>query len=40
VREDVGEVMEKKEHYSIADGTANWYNHPGNQSGSSSENLK
>jgi hypothetical protein len=36
----VGENMEKVDHYSIAGGIANWYNHSGNQSGSSSENWK
>jgi hypothetical protein len=35
----VGEDVEK-EHSSIAGGIANWYNHSGNQSGSSSENQK
>jgi hypothetical protein len=34
------EDVEKEEHYSIAGGIANWYNHPGNQSGCSSENWK
>jgi hypothetical protein len=36
----VGEDVEKEEHSSIAGGIANWYSHPGNQSGSSSENWK
>jgi hypothetical protein len=30
--------VEKEEHSSIAGGIASWYNHSGNQSGSSSEN--
>jgi hypothetical protein len=34
----VGEDVEKEEHSSIAGGTANWYNHSGNQSRGSSEN--
>jgi hypothetical protein len=38
VTADAEEVVEKKEHSSIAGGTANWYNHSGNQSSSSSEN--
>jgi hypothetical protein len=32
--------VEKEEHYSIAGGIANWYNHSENQSGGSSENWK
>jgi hypothetical protein len=36
----VGKDVEKKEHSSIADRIANWYNHSGNQSGSSLENWK
>jgi hypothetical protein len=40
VTADVGEDMEKEEHSSTAGGTANWYNHSGNQSGGSSENWK
>jgi hypothetical protein len=36
----VGEDVEKEKHSSIADGIANLYNYPGNQSGDSSENLK
>ena len=32
------EELEKEEHSSIAGGIANWYNHSGNQFGSSSEN--
>jgi hypothetical protein len=35
-----GEDVEKGELSSIAGGIANWYNHSGNQSGSSSENWK
>jgi hypothetical protein len=38
VTADAGEDVEKKEHSSIAGRTASWYNHSGNQSGSSSEN--
>jgi hypothetical protein len=30
---DVGEVVEKEEHSSIAGGTASWYNHSENQFG-------
>jgi hypothetical protein len=33
-----GEDVEKKEHSSIVGGIENWYNHSGNQFGSSSEN--
>ena len=33
----VGEDMEKEEHSSTAGGAVRWYNHFGNQSGSSSE---
>jgi hypothetical protein len=36
---DAGEDVEKEEHSSIVGGIAIWYNHSGNQSGSSSENL-
>jgi hypothetical protein len=32
--------VEKEKHFSIAGGIAIWYNHSGNQSGSSSENWK
>ena len=35
---DAGEDVEKEEHSSIAGGNASWYNHSGDQSGSSSEN--
>ena len=35
-----GEDVEKEEHPSIASGIVNWYNHAGNQSGSSSEKLE
>jgi hypothetical protein len=38
VTEDAGKDEEKEEHSSIVGGFANWYNHSGNQSGSSSEN--
>ena len=38
VTADAGEDVEKEEHSSIASGIASWYNHSGNQSGSSSEN--
>jgi hypothetical protein len=37
---DAGEDAEKEEHFSIADGIANWYNHSGNQSGGSSEKCE
>jgi hypothetical protein len=40
VTKHVGKDKEKEEHSSIAVGIANWYNHSGNQSGGSSENLK
>jgi hypothetical protein len=36
----VGEDVEKEELSFIAAGTGNWYNHPGNQSGGSSDNWK
>jgi hypothetical protein len=29
----VGEDVEKEKHFSTAGRIANWYNHPGNQSG-------
>jgi hypothetical protein len=35
---DAREDVEKKEHSSIVGRIASWYNHSGNQSGSSSEN--
>jgi hypothetical protein len=35
---DAGEDVEKDEHSYIVGGIASLYNHPGNQSGSSSEN--
>jgi hypothetical protein len=35
-----GENVEKEEHSSIVDRSANWYNYYGNQSGGSSENWK
>jgi hypothetical protein len=38
VTADAGEDVEKEEHSSIASGFASWYNHSGNQSGSSTEN--
>jgi hypothetical protein len=38
VTADAGEIVEKEEHSSIADGIASWYNHSGNQFGSFSEN--
>jgi hypothetical protein len=38
VTADAGEDVEKEEHSSIAGGIASWYNHSGNQSGSSLEN--
>jgi hypothetical protein len=34
----IAEDVEKEEHFSIAGGIANWYNHSGNQFGGSSEN--
>jgi hypothetical protein len=36
---DAGQDMKKEEHSSIAGGIAIWYNHSGNQFGSSSENY-
>ena len=36
---DAGEDVEKEEHSSIVGGIASWYNHSGNQFGSSSEKL-
>jgi len=38
VTADAGEDVEKEEHFSIVGVIVNWYNHSGNQSGSSSEN--
>jgi hypothetical protein len=38
VSADAGEDVEKEEYSSIAGGIASWYNHSGNQSGSSSNN--
>ena len=35
---DAGKDVEEEEHSSITSGIASWYNHSGNQSGSSSEN--
>jgi hypothetical protein len=35
-----GKDVEKEQHFSIARGITNWYNHFGNQSGGSSENWK
>jgi hypothetical protein len=35
---DAGEDVEKEEYSSIVGGIASFYNHSGNQSGSSSEN--
>ena len=40
VIEDAGEDVVKEEHSSIVDGIASWYNHSGNQSGSTSENWQ
>jgi hypothetical protein len=37
---DGSEDVEKEEHSFIAGEIASWYNHFGNQSGSSSENCK
>jgi hypothetical protein len=39
VTADAGEIVEK-EHFSIDGGIVSWYNHFGNQFGSSSENWK
>jgi hypothetical protein len=38
VTADAEKDVEKEEHSSIPGGTASWYNHSGNQFGSSSEN--
>jgi hypothetical protein len=38
VTADAGKDVEKKDHSSIDDGIAIWYNHSGNQSGISLEN--
>jgi hypothetical protein len=38
VTADADKDVKKEEHASIADGIASWYDHPGNQFGSSSEN--
>jgi hypothetical protein len=38
VTTDAGEDVEKEELFSIVAGIASWFNHSGNQSGSSSEN--
>jgi hypothetical protein len=38
VTADADEDVEKEQHSNIAGGIASWYNHFGNQSGSSSEN--
>jgi hypothetical protein len=35
-----GKDVEKEEHFFIDSGIVNWYNHSGNQSGTSSENWK
>ena len=40
VTADAGKDVEKEGCTSIAGGIADWYNHSGNQSGSSSENWK
>jgi hypothetical protein len=40
VTADAGEDVEKEEHFSTAGGITSWYNHSGNQFGSSSENWK
>jgi len=34
---DAGEDVDKEEHSSTVGGISSWYNHSGNQSGSSSE---
>jgi len=36
---DTDKDVEKKEHSSVFEGIANWYNHSGNQSGGASENC-
>jgi hypothetical protein len=38
VTADFGEDVEKEKHFSVAGGTACWYNHSGIQFGGSSEN--
>jgi hypothetical protein len=38
VTADAGKDEEEEEHSSIVGGIASWYNHSGNQFGSSSEN--
>jgi len=38
VTADADKDVEKEQHFSIVGGIASWYNHPGNQSGGSSEN--
>jgi hypothetical protein len=38
VTADAGKDVDKEKHSAIAGGIATWYNHPGNQFGSSSEN--
>jgi hypothetical protein len=35
---DAGEDIKKEKHFSIVGGIETWYNHSGNQSGSSLEN--
>jgi hypothetical protein len=40
VTTNVGEYVEKEEHFSIAGRIENWYNQSGNQSGGSSEYWK
>jgi hypothetical protein len=40
VTADAGEDVEQEEHSSTAGWITHWYNHSGNQSGSSSENWK
>jgi hypothetical protein len=38
VTADAGKDVKKEDHFSIVVGIESWYNHSGNQSGSSSEN--
>jgi hypothetical protein len=39
VTADAGKNVKKEHHSSVTSGLASWYNHSGNQSGSSSEKL-
>jgi hypothetical protein len=40
VTEDADKDVEKEDQYFIVDGIASWYNHCGDQSGGSSDNLR